>query len=402
MESIKTIEQKEIRLYGGEIVTPEIHFFDITPDNREGGVYGLCAIIKLSDGRNIMIDAYMDGKDNYSKLKQFLNNIGVNSIDILFTTHNHSDHIGNAVNLLNDYKIKKLYVKTPDWIKLDKDEIKWDTQGYYNRMISKANEVGTQVIECTDTTIQLSDIETMKILGSEYFDYSDYNGCSVNYIYQYKDIRVLFTGDSNVGTLNNLRGEFGKIDIYQTPHHGMNQIPETFLREIQSKVGVFGNLVSDREDVKPNILFLEWFGCNVYGALDNNCKMCFKLFSNCVLYSLKQTIKTNCFVKLDDNGSWGYVKDSGIPAENEIINYNLEYYYIDKNWRMARLQFFDLEGSTYYVGQDGILWRDKWIQKPNSDKWYWLKLNGAMAKSESVKIDGKYYNFDKDGICTNP
>ena len=34
--------------------------------------------------------------------------------------------------------------------------------------------------------------------------------------------------------------------------------------------------------------------------------------------------------------------------------------------------------------------------------WYYLKSSGAMANSETLTVNGKSYNFDQIGKCTNP
>ena len=42
----------------------------------------------------------------------------------------------------------------------------------------------------------------------------------------------------------------------------------------------------------------------------------------------------------------------------------------------------------------------EWIQLDG--KWYYLKSGGIMCQSETYTIDGKAYNFDSNGVCTNP
>ena len=58
-----------------------------------------------------------------------------------------------------------------------------------------------------------------------------------------------------------------------------------------------------------------------------------------------------------------------------------------------------LGGSWYFFKPDGnmtIGWRKI------SGKWYYFTTNGNMVFSTRLKIGGKYYNFNKDGVCTNP
>ena len=46
--------------------------------------------------------------------------------------------------------------------------------------------------------------------------------------------------------------------------------------------------------------------------------------------------------------------------------------------------------------------RDTWWQHQETNNWYWWKNNGQLAKSETLNLGGKNYNFDSEGICLNP
>ena len=53
-----------------------------------------------------------------------------------------------------------------------------------------------------------------------------------------------------------------------------------------------------------------------------------------------------------------------------------------------------------------LLFCNKWWS--SNDNWYWFKENGRIAKNESIIIFNNtlqqkiLYNFDANGICTNP
>ena len=76
-------------------------------------------------------------------------------------------------------------------------------------------------------------------------------------------------------------------------------------------------------------------------------------------------------------------------------------------------------GKTAYCGQDGIMvtgWKKidgsyyrftgKGIMQTGWTKykgnWYYLKSDGKLARSCSITIGPKTYNFNKNGVCTNP
>jgi glucan-binding YG repeat protein len=79
----------------------------------------------------------------------------------------------------------------------------------------------------------------------------------------------------------------------------------------------------------------------------------------------------------------------------------------------------DVDGHRYYLGTDGIMvtgWQDidgnryhfgaygamtiGWLKDNNN--WYYLQDDGIMAANTSLTINGKVYNFDANGVCTNP
>ena len=47
----------------------------------------------------------------YEALKKFLDSHNVKKIDFILLTHFHSDHFGNIINIIKDYKVKKMYFR---------------------------------------------------------------------------------------------------------------------------------------------------------------------------------------------------------------------------------------------------------------------------------------------------
>ena len=78
------------------------------------------------------------------------------------------------------------------------------------------------------------------------------------------------------------------------------------------------------------------------------------------------------------NGIWYYFKSDGHMAYSEYING----YWLDKY------------GEWSY--QSRSFWRH------DSNGWWYGDDTGWYAKNESVTIDGKVYNFNAAGYCTNP
>ena len=119
-----------------------------------------------------------------------------------------------------------------------------------------------------------------------------------------------------------------------------------------------------------------------------------------------------------DSGKWYYLKSSGEMATG-WVKYNGSWYYLQSSGAMATGWIKD-NGNWYFLKSSGEMaeseycngyWLDaggKWTYtaraswKKDSKGWYYQDTNGWYAKNATYKIDGKNYNFDSAGYCTNP
>ncbi len=73
---------------------------------------GDCIFIRLPDGKNMLIDC--GEKDKYNEnskyIKNYLNEYDVNKIDYFVLTHPDLDHIGNAIDIINNFSIGKMFI----------------------------------------------------------------------------------------------------------------------------------------------------------------------------------------------------------------------------------------------------------------------------------------------------
>ena len=97
--------------------------------------------------------------------------------------------------------------------------------------------------------------------------------------------------------------------------------------------------------------------------------------------------------------AWGnkyYFKSDGARATNEMVNIDGATYYFDGQGIMKTNYFLNQKGNTYYFGQDGARWENRWM-----NIWghrYYFKADGSRATSEITKIGKDYYYFDGQGI----
>ena len=80
-------------------------------------------------------------------------------------------------------------------------------------------------------------------------------------------------------------------------------------------------------------------------------------------------------------GKWYYLEQFGDDFGIMIIG-----------WR-------EIEGYKYYFDGSGAMVTG-WLKI--GDYWYYFDSNGHMLANTSRNINGKTYNFDADGHCTNP
>ncbi|WP_034450008.1 leucine-rich repeat domain-containing protein [Butyrivibrio sp. AE2032] len=138
------------------------------------------------------------------------------------------------------------------------------------------------------------------------------------------------------------------------------------------------------------------------------------------------------------NNKWYFFNKSGIMATGWLNNNN-KWFYLSSDGSMVtgwqkiggKWYFFNSEGAMvtgwkqiegyyYFFKSDGSMaanefcsgyWLElsgKWLYKEraswkkDSKGWYYQDTSGWYAKNATYKIDGKNYNFNSEGYCTNP
>ena len=73
---------------------------------------GDCIFIRLPDQKNMLIDCGVNdyNNENINYINKYLNAYGVENIDYLILTHPDIDHVGNAVEIINNFTVKKAYI----------------------------------------------------------------------------------------------------------------------------------------------------------------------------------------------------------------------------------------------------------------------------------------------------
>ncbi len=218
--------------------------------------HGDAILIKIPDNthyQNILIDG---GEEKYSEdiLIPFLKKERVDTFNYLFITHNHSDHLGGILKVLDNFYILNLITS----------QKKGDTKLYFN-FLEKLNQLGL-----TPKEIQIGDSfligkkTKIKILNC-YKKGDDENNSSLVLKLVYDTFAFLFTGDiegkkreesSRVCyyTERFLVERFNKelkAKVLKVPHHGSEtSLTDTFLKLISPEIAIitagrkkFGNII---------------------------------------------------------------------------------------------------------------------------------------------------------------
>lgn len=204
--------------------TMEVHFIDV----------GQADATLIVQGDQVMLfDAAT--KSRGDELVEYIQNLGINYIDVLILSHPHDDHMGGTAKLLNsDIKVGKIY--GPDIFELMDTE---DSPGWYDDMIEAIDRIDAQnnqgVDEGKQTSIwhfprnsngefakfNIGDaiVEFYAPLEDEYSDKNDYSICAK---VSFGTIDIMFTADATSAVERALleKGYDLDVEIFQASHHG--------------------------------------------------------------------------------------------------------------------------------------------------------------------------------------
>jgi len=222
---------------------------------------GDCELITLPGGTVILID----GGDTFcsEEIVPYLNENGVEKIDILVATHPHADHIGGLDDVLNSLEVDKIYLP-----KISNSDV--PTTVVYERFLTSIKRNGCAVVQATDgLTLYESENILVKCLGPMGENYGDLNAYSAVIKIEYGECSFLFTGDA---TQENEReilrsGENIDVDVLKVGHHGSGtSTTNEFLEKTTPKYAIISVGVGNRYGHPHNITLdkLEQRGIKTY------------------------------------------------------------------------------------------------------------------------------------------
>lgn len=387
--------------------------------NKEGS-YGDCIVIKSDDGTFSMIDCFME--ENYQVQIQQLDKIGLTKLKYLFITHDHSDHVGNAPAIIEKYRPDFIVFKDGiDYSRLPSQETEWDTKGYHDRMLAAADKFNVQKIVANDQQFKIGKNDYIEAFASKFYDYSNENNMSVNYLLVSHGTKSLFPGDSTVATETYLQNRIGKIDLYKLSHHGADGgNSDKRFEELQARYCLIDRLDVYKKDIIKNFaLKCLKYGGKVYSN-DNNDMTVFKITRGAIYpccYEYKLPLQFLDYY----GGKYKMTNEAGGIATKRIYPYKSDFYFVKDDGFIATNEWIKYDGIDYHASSSGALDRNCFIQGTFNEKpcYYWMdenckmviepkliyynnntyliKSNTLMAEEEFYEYQANYYYAGKGG-----
>ena len=387
--------------------------------NKEGS-YGDCIVIKADDGTFSMIDCFME--ENYQIMIEQLDKIGVTKLKYFFATHDHSDHIGNAPAIIEKYRPDFIVFKDGiDYSRLPATEQEWDTKGYHDRMLAAADKFNVQKIVANDQQFKIGKNDYIEAFASKFYDYTNENSMSVNYLLVSHGTKSLFPGDSTVATETHLQNRIGKIDLYKLSHHGADGgNSDKRFEELQARYCLIDRLDVYKKDIIKNFaLKCLKYGGKVYSN-DNNDMTVFKITRGAI-YPCCHEYKLPLQFLDYYSGRYKMTNEAGGIATKGIYPYKSDFYFVKDDGFIAKNEWIKHDGIDYHASSSGALDRNCFIQGTFNEKpcYYWIdenckmvtgpkliyynnntyliKSNTLMAEEEFYEYQANYYYAGKGG-----
>lgn len=387
--------------------------------NKEGS-YGDCIVIKSDDGTFSMIDCFME--ENYQVQIKQLDKIGLTKLKYLFITHDHSDHVGNAPKIIEKYRPDFIVYKDGiDYSRLPSVEQEWDTKGYHDRMLAAADKFGVQKIVANDQQFKIGKNDYIEAFASKFYDYTNENSMSVNYLLVSHGTKSLFPGDSTTATETHLQNRIGKIDLYKLSHHGADGgNSDKRFEELQARYCLIDRLDVYKKDIIKNFaLKCLKYGGKVYSN-DNNDMTVFKIARGAI-YPCCHEYKLPLQFLDYYSGKYKMTNEAGGIATKGIYPYKSDFYFVKDDGFIAKNEWIKHDGIDYHASSSGALDRNCFIEGTFNEKpcYYWIdenckmviepkliyynnntyliKSNTLMAEEEFYEYQANYYYAGKGG-----
>ena len=155
----------------------------------------------------------------------FLKSIGITKLNTLITTHGDYDHMGEATNLINNFKVEKVIFNCGEYNDLE------------NELIKVLDKKKIKYYSCIKELN--SDDNKLYFLQTKEYDNENENS---NVIYfKYNNFKFLFMGDAGIEKEKDILNKYNlaNIDVLKVGHHGSKtSSSEYFIDETKPKYSI--------------------------------------------------------------------------------------------------------------------------------------------------------------------
>ena len=196
-------------------------------------------LIRTKNNKSIMIDT--GGSITYKREKwelknrnfdiekstiiPFIKSIGINKIDYLFLTHGDYDHMGESINLIENFKVEKVIFNCGEFNNLEEELIK---------VLDKKK---IKYYSC----IKELNIDNNKLYFLQTKEYDNENDNSSVIYTELDGYKFMFMGDAGVEKEKDILEKYNlsNIDVLKVGHHGSGtSSSKEFIKKIKPKYGV--------------------------------------------------------------------------------------------------------------------------------------------------------------------
>ena len=177
---------------------------------------------------NFNKEAWMNKKREYSKITNtlsFLKSLGIRKMKTLILTHGDYDHMGEAINLVENFKVEKVIFNC----------------GEFNELEQKLTEVLDEKMIPYYSCIKELNIDDNKLYFLNNKDYGNENDNSSVIYTELNHYKFLFMGDAGVEVEEDLIKKYNlqDIDVLKVGHHGSKtSSSKSFIDEINPKYSI--------------------------------------------------------------------------------------------------------------------------------------------------------------------
>ena len=191
-------------------------------DVGEGDSY----LIKYPNNKaNILIDTGFNEYRMKNEIISYLKSIGIRKLDYLIITHGDYDHMGEAINLVNNFKVEKVIFNCGEFNELEKNLIK---------VLDKKK---IPYYSC----VKELNIDNNKLYFLNNKDYGNENDNSSVIYTELDNHKFLFMGDAGVDVEEDLIEKYNLqgIDVLKAGHHGSKtSSSKAFINSINPKYSI--------------------------------------------------------------------------------------------------------------------------------------------------------------------